>query len=493
MKSLEAEVHKSLKEFLKQCRKPFGESHLTMARLISHILCLQRSAIIQTNSSISYYGLSYLFPSLLFNRPILLVAPLSIQHNFKRREIPYLRQWLKQHNIIFNETCEKRLNNFHGLLIVSPHIWLHSYFKEQKYLLSNTLTLIDRADHLEKWTRNYLTVTITPRSWKNLEDNYLYFSTLIYKVKSFLKYSISNYSDNPYQQYLLGLEEKKSLLTLCKSIPQDSFLNLVEEKILDDNYFLWASISRQKRTFLIHLSPLDLFSTLSPLLHSFNNIFIGEILDYNKSALIYRKNVGIREKLLCLKLSQNQLSKIVNLYIYDRLPMPNTSRFQETLILHIKKIVHGSYSQLKPILIIIDDIPLKKKVAVSLTSEFGSKIKIEKIKIENNYILISSWKFWKNNQDKLPPPKLLIIPTLPFPSLENPLVSSKVNYYKKQYKDWFYSYLLPTALQEMQRSLISLRASKGTITLLDNRINYRSYGKSFLAALQPYVKISYIK
>ena len=81
------------------------------------------------------------------------------------------------------------------------------------------------------------------------------------------------------------------------------------------------------------------------------------------------------------------------------------------------------------------------------------------------------------NQDKLPPPKLLIIATLPFPSLENPLVSSKVNYYKKQYKDWFYSYLLPTALQEMQRSLISLRASKGTITLLDNRINYRSYGK----------------
>jgi len=68
-----------------------------------------------------------------------------------------------------------------------------------------------------------------------------------------------------------------------------------------------------------------------------------------------------------------------------------------------------------------------------------------------------------------------------------------VNYYKKQYKDWFYSYLLPTALQEMQRSLISLRASKGTITLLDNRINYRSYGKRFLAALQPYVKISYIK
>lgn len=493
MKSLEAEVHTSLKEFLKQYRKPFWIHNLTMARLVSYVLRLHRSAIIQTSSSISYYGLSYLLPSLLFNKPILLVAPLSTQHRLKRQAIPYLQQWLKQQNIIFNGTCKKELNSFQGLLIVSPYIWLHNYFRKRKYLLTDALTLVDKADYLEQWARDYLTVTITPRNWEELQDNYSYFNTLIYKVKSFLEYSIFNYPDNPYQQYLLSLEEKKSLRTLCKTIPQDNFLNLVEKKILDNNYFLWASVNRKSKTFLIHLSPLDLSSILAPLFNSSTTIFIGKILDHNKSAFTYKKNIGIKEKLLCLKLSQHRLDSMVDLHIYDRLPMPNTSIFQETLTSYIRKIIYAGHYQLKPIFILIDDISLKKKVAISLSSELGSNIKIEKIKIQSNHILISNWKFWKNNQDKLPAPKLLIISTLPFPSLENPLVSSKVNYHKKRYKDWFYSYLLPTALQEMQRSLISLRESQGTITLLDNRISYRSYGKRLLAALKPYVKISYMK
>ena len=103
MKLLEAEVHTSLKNFLKQYRKPFWSHNLAMARLVSYILRLQRSAIIQTSSSISSYGLSYLLPSLLLNKPILLVAPLSTQYKLKKYIIPYLEQWLKQKNIIFNE------------------------------------------------------------------------------------------------------------------------------------------------------------------------------------------------------------------------------------------------------------------------------------------------------------------------------------------------------------------------------------------------------
>ena len=361
MKLLEAEVHTSLKNFLKQYRKPFWSHNLAMARLVSYILRLQRSAIIQTSSSISSYGLSYLLPSLLLNKPILLVAPLSTQYKLKKYIIPYLEQWLKQKNIIFNEACGKRLNNFKGILIISPYIWLHNYFKEQEYLLTGALTLVDKANYLEQWTRDYLTVTITPKDWKELQDNYLYSNALIHKVKSFLKYSIFNYPDSPYQQYLLGLEEKKSLQTLCKAITKDSLLNCIEKRILDNNYFLWASVNRRNQTFLIHLSPLDISSTLTPLFDSSTTIFMGEILDHNKSAFTYRKNIGIKEKLLCLKLSQQQLNEVVNLYIYDRLPMPNTSTFQDVLTMYIRRIINNSHSQSKPIFIIIDDIPLKKK------------------------------------------------------------------------------------------------------------------------------------
>ena len=37
-----------------------------------------------------------------------------------------------------------------------------------------------------------------------------------------------------------------------------------------------------------------------------------------------------------------------------------------------------------------------------------------------------------------------------------------------------------------------LRESQGIVALLDNRVNYRSYGNLILTALEPYAKIDYI-
>jgi ATP-dependent DNA helicase DinG len=82
--------------------------------------------------------------------------------------------------------------------------------------------------------------------------------------------------------------------------------------------------------------------------------------------------------------------------------------------------------------------------------------------------------------------------TLPIPSLENPLVAARVTYCKRQHKDWFRSYLLPTALKAIQRVVMPLRESQGIVALLDNRVNYRSYGHQILTALEPYAKINYI-
>ena len=79
MTLLEAEVHISLREFLRHQGQPLWDHHLTMARLVSRALRLDRSALIQTGSTFSRYGLSYLMPCLLSDRPILLVVPSNIQ------------------------------------------------------------------------------------------------------------------------------------------------------------------------------------------------------------------------------------------------------------------------------------------------------------------------------------------------------------------------------------------------------------------------------
>ena len=92
----------------------------------------------------------------------------------------------------------------------------------------------------------------------------------------------------------------------------------------------------------------------------------------------------------------------------------------------------------------------------------------------------------------MPAPQLLAIATLPLPSLENPLVAGRVAHYKGLHQDWFRLYLLPIAMNELQRAIAPLRESKGIVALLDSRVIIRSYGAQVLAALSPLARINYL-
>ena len=155
---------------------------------------------------------------------------------------------------------------------------------------------------------------------------------------------------------------------------------------------------------------------------------MGGFIDSQKMAPIYRQNIGLNQDILCLKFFPHRQNELINLYIRDRLPMPNTPEFHKILIEEVKKLVFSCYQSLKSITIIVDDVPTKAQVATFLAAEFGSKVKVENTTIDEQSILISGWKFWHQNQGKLPNPQLLIIATLPIPSLENPLVAAQVNY-----------------------------------------------------------------
>ena len=86
---------------------------------------------------------------------------------------------------------------------------------------------------------------------------------------------------------------------------------------------------------------------------------------------------------------------------------------------------------------------------------------------------------------------MLIIATLPIPSLEDPLVAGRVTYYKQRSQDWFRLYLLPAAIRELQRAIAPVRESQGVVAILDNRVNHRSYGQQVLTALSPLARINY--
>lgn len=260
---------------------------------------------------------------------------------------------------------------------------------------------------------------------------------------------------------------------------------------------MWASIQRTSGLFSLYCGPVEVGSALSKLWPQQPVVLIGGVLDLEAQASVYRQQMGLGD-LTCLQFSGDRQNELIQLYVPDGLPMPNTPQFQHALIQQIQTLLsvgvgdRPPYKVMRPVVILIGDTPLKAQVGAVLAAEFGSLVQVEKTSMDDSGILVTGWEFWRRHQSTLPAPALLVIATLPIPSLENPLVAGRVVYYKQQRKDWFRLYLLPVALRELQRAIAPVRSRQGIVALLDSRVNHRSYGQQVLAALSPLARLNYL-
>jgi ATP-dependent DNA helicase DinG len=490
---LEAEVHSSLLSFLKERGKPNWPHHLTMARIISRALRLQRSALIQTGSPVGQYCLSYLTPALLSETPVLLVAPESVQQHLIQVEIPQLQEWLQTSK----EIClgDRWSDGFKGLLLTSPQAWLCDRLENLGHFPKNILTLIDRADDLENWTRSYLTIAIEDWHWDALTHDCPYYAEYIRDVRVQLTKTIFSHPKNPYECYLLDAVETESLQDFLQTLEAKSALIPPFQQFWHrwqrEGQTIWVSLARESGKFTMNLTPIDVASFLRPIWEQQPVALIGSFLDSDKNATVYRQQLGLGE-LLCLKFLPNRQNEYIQLYAPERFPLPNTPKFQIALTHEVLALVRLGDRLKKPIIVLVEDIPLKSRLGAILAAEFGSRVRVEKTELAEDGILVCGWQFWCDTQDRCSTPQLLIAATLPMPSLENPLVAGRVADYKRQRQDWFRLYLLPIALREIQRAVMPLREFQGVVALLDNRVNSRSYGDRVLTALEPYARINYL-
>ncbi|MBH8562425.1 ATP-dependent DNA helicase, partial [Nostoc sp. CENA67] len=254
----------------------------------------------------------------------------------------------------------------------------------------------------------------------------------------------------------------------------------------------WATIARRQGLFSLHYAPIELAKILSPIWQRQPVVLIGSALESETEAPLFRQRFGL-DDVTCLKFSSDSQAEAIQLYLPHKLPLPNTPEFQAAFIHKVRTLLCLSATTRGLTVILVGDVPLKAQVGAILASEFGSRVQVEKTCLDENGILISGWEFWREHQTVLPAPQLLVIATLPLPSLENPLVAGRVAHYKRSHQDWFRLYLLPAALNELQRAIAPVRGeSQGIIALLDSRVVNRSYGAQILAALSPLARINYL-
>ena len=486
---IEAEVHTYLRSFLRKQPHLNWPHHLTMARLVARALRLKRPALMQTGNA-EGYSFSYLTPALLFNRQVIVVVPEDKQQQLLTQAIPQLKEWLdtKTSVTVYNPLLPSSLSNA-GVILISPQEWLRDRLLG-KERLKGIPTIIDEADDLEKWAREQLTLRFSSHHWNQLLDDYPTEADLIRDVRVELTKILFNRPPNPYECLLLNQPEQeilKKLYVVLKDVAPSHHFCQFFEQAEQANQLFWGNIHRERGEFTLACCPVSVAEILEPLWKEQPMVFIGGFLDWEKEAPVYRQKLGLGE-MTCLRFSRDRESDAINLYIPDGLPMPNTRQFQSVLLEKLRQLLAQSdYSQ-ELVVILVSDVPLKRQVASALAGEFGSRVRLENTELKDKGILVCSWEFWREYQKQLPIPQLLVMTTIPLPSLENPLVSGQVAYYKQKRQDWFRLYLLPTALRELQRAVEPLRETQGVAALLDSRVNHRSYGKTVLSALDPYVR-----
>ncbi len=491
---IEAQVHSSLRDLLKTRGDRDWPHHLTMARLVARALRVSRPALMQTGSSVRRYCWSYLMPVLLGDWSVVVVAPPATQTYLLESEIPLLQDWLQTNKQV---RIGDRWQPEDDLLLTTPASWLSDRLQQESRFPPHLPALIDQADYLEDCARRVLTIPITIADWDELMQHTSQHQELIRNTRIKLTKSILARPQNPYQNYTLDESESELIGYLCHLLAQESALTPKFSQFWQQwqsrDTILWTSRNRERGLFTIYLAPAEVAAELKPIWQEQSIVIIGSFLDLESSAPIYRQKLGLESvELLCLKFSPHRQNEHIQLYLPDGLPMHNTPQFRTALLEQASQLVGLGHNSNQLTVILVEDVPLQAQVGSYLAAEFGSRVKVETTSLATDGVLVCSWSFWQAQQQYLPAPRLLIIATLPLPSPENPIVASRIAYYKTKRQDWFHLYLLPTSLRTIQQAVVPLRESQGIVALLDNRVNYRSYGKTILSALEPCARINYI-
>lgn len=478
-----------------------------MARLVARALRLGRSALMQTDSLARYQGryrLSYLVPVLMCQGPVILVAAEAVQQRMLMVEIPQLREWTQTSKPIHTGDRFPG-DDFQGLFLTTPDSWLSDRLFQQGRFPDNIPVIFDGVDDLESWTCAQLTARIYPRDWDELMLACPEQVETIRDTRIQLTKSIFNRPPNPYECYLLEPYDRKILEALFADLQNASAISLsssppsflppswqqFQQHLQRDHQMFWAEISRRQGQFSLNSGPVEVASALAPIWERQPVVLIGGSLDLDTEASVYRQRVGLSD-ITCLKFASDRQDELIQVYLPDRLPMPNTPEFQQALVQEMHTLLRVSAGAQGLIVLLVGDVPLKAQVGSILASEFGSRVQVERTCLDDNGVLVTGWEFWQEHQRVLPAPQLLVIATLPIPSLENPLVAGRVAYYKQQRQDWFRLYLLPEALSELQRAIAPVRERQGIVALLDSRVVHRNYGNQVLAALNPMARLSYL-
>jgi len=298
------------------------------------------------------------------------------------------------------------------------------------------------------------------------------------------------------------IDEKFELLRFtnrCAEITQDlqAFLN---HKKTDHVY--WVEPTYSKRTALrLKSAPLNVAADVKKcLFEKYQSVVLTSAtlsIDSDKDEKGFEfltSRIGL-EKFQPLKLgSPFDYSKQLTLYIESSLPNPNDKRFIDSAAQTLKKyllktngrafVLFTSYSMLRSIADLLENwLADNGFELLQHGAGIDRSILLKRFRQDNNSVLFGTDSFWQGVDVPGPALSNVIIVRLPFAVPEQPLLAGRIEQIKKQGKNPFYEYQLPSAIIKFKQGfgrLIRTKNDSGIVVVLDSRIIHKPYGQKFL-------------
>lgn len=273
------------------------------------------------------------------------------------------------------------------------------------------------------------------------------------------------------------------------------FINNFEE----EDFVYWIEVNEKKNNSKLVATPLKvdeelnetLYENLDQIVFTSATIAIGNNFDY------FKKSIGIleetRDKIIKSPFDYDKQMKV---YITEGIANPNDRSFLDEAIEVMKNFIYKtngrtfvlftSYKALNYVYYSLRDEFEENGIDLMIQGMYPRTKLVEIFKNSRAPVLLGTDSFWEGVDVKGEKLSSVIIVKLPFKVPSDPITEAVIESYEEHGKNSFIEYQIPESVIKFKQGigrLIRSKEDKGIITILDNRIISKRYGKYFLDSI----------
>ena len=263
----------------------------------------------------------------------------------------------------------------------------------------------------------------------------------------------------------------------------------------DDDYVYF--LERRGRSLFLRASPVDVSTIIREVLleRMETTVLTSATLAVNGSFDYQRSRLGIRDAMeVCLPSEFDFASQTV-LYLPSEMPEPREAGFTTAATNEIHRLLEttagrafvlfSSYANLREV---HQQLAILTRFPLLVQGTAPKSVLLRDFRTTPHAVLLATSSFWQGVDVAGDTLSCVIIDKLPFAAPGDPITAARLEAITKHGGSPFDEYQVPLAILTLLQGLgrlIRHRQDRGVLSILDPRVNTKSYGRRFLDALPP--------